>query len=395
MKVLVIGRDPKLFDEESEAFRRVREYAGLFDELHIINLSLKFREGGLPKGSPISRNYDGKLFIRPTNSKIAALRWFDAYRLGKKIVREHKIDIVDAQDPGEAGLAAYLISRAARIPFRLQIHTDIFSTFYRRAGWKETVGYWLAWFLLPRADCIRAVSERIKKSLEKPSNNLQIVRWFLGGSLHAQIAVLPIWTDVSKFFEAKTNLAVEARFKNYGFKIVSVGRLVDKEKNFSVLIDAMRDFVKICPKAILVIVGDGPDRENYESRIKNQGLENCVILEKWREDLLSFLKSFDLFVLPSNYEGWGRAVIEAMASDLPVLMTDVGLAGEVVKNGENSVVVPVGDREALINAMEELYIDTEKRRRIAAAGLETVKNLRPRTKEEYLELYKRSLEICL
>jgi GxxExxY protein len=559
MKILVIGRDPKLNDENSEAFRRVSEYATLFDALHIINIGT----GGE------MRSYGGKLFIWSVDS-----RFLGAVCLGRKIVREHGIDIVDAQDPAESGLAAYLVARFAKIPLRLQIHTDIFSPWYQRASLKEWVRYRLAKFLIPRADCIRVVSARIKKSL------MSNVKYKM-----SNVSVLPIFTDTSRFFDAtptirthpnipnnndatltirthpnmpnernkivekelsyqlgkiffevhdelgrfcrerqyadllarkltekglnfkrelatevagrKSNfvdfvvenkvlievkaktfvekddyfqvmrylealdleLALIVNFRNkylkphrvlnprysrrigsgvpfgkafgrdgsgvpfgkafgrdgsgvpfgkafgydssgriypgYDFKIISVGRFVDKEKNFSMLLEVMREFVKVCPKALLVLVGDGPARENYKLKITNYKLDRNVIIEPWRDDLPSFLKSFDLFALPSNYEGWGRVVIEAMASGLPVVMTDVGLAGEVIKDGENGLVVPVGDKEAFFGAILDLYKNPEKRKKIALVGLETVKNLEPRTKEEYLLLYRESYKTCL
>lgn len=403
MKVLVIGNDPKLFDEKSEAFERVRKYAGLFDELHIVNISFApLCKTGLHKGlhnscaSSSCANQHcanevctsdplryGNLFLWPTNSKIAALGWLDAYHLGRKIIKERGIDIIDAQDPGESGLAAWLAARKIKVIFRIQIHTDIFSPWYRRAGWKERGRYWLAKFLIPRADCIRVVSERIRQSLMSnvkcpPSN----------------ISVLPIWTDVSKFSEARSGPATEARFNDYDFKIISVGRLVDKEKNFSMLIDTMRDFVEICPRALLVIVGDGPDGKRYRLQVANYKLESNVIIEKWRDDLPLFLKSFNLFVLPSNYEGWGRVVIEAMAAGLPIIMTDVGLAGEIVKNGENGVVVPVGDRKSMLKGLIEIYQNTVERRRLAKAGKESLENLYLRTEEEYLRLYRKSYLAC-
>ena len=162
------------------------------------------------------------------------------------------------------------------------------------------------------------------------------------------------------------------------------------------LIEIMRDFVKICPWALLVLVGDGPDKISYQRLVARYGLQNNIVIEKVLSDTLpSFLKSFDLFVLSSNYEGWGRVVIEAMASGLPVVMTDVGLAGEVVKNGENGMVVPVGDKKKFFSILQELAQDTAKRARLKNAALETVLAASPKTQEEYNLLYKESFYRCV
>ena len=176
--------------------------------------------------------------------------------------------------------------------------------------------------------------------------------------------------------------------------MLAVGRFVDKEKNFSMLIDVMVEFVKICPKALLVLVGDGPDKSSYQSLVTGYRLERNVVIEQWRDDLPAFYKSFDLFLFSSNYEGWGRAVIEVMAAGLPVVMSDVGLAGEVVKHGENGLVSPVGDKNMFLAAVVDLYRNPEKRRTLVLAGKKIVRELSPKTKEEYLEFYKESFLCC-
>lgn len=374
MNVLVMGSDPRIFNRNSESFSRVREYAGLFGEYHIVSRA--------PSGATAIR--DRNLFLWPVCSRFPFFLPWRAFMTGRGITREHPIDAVDAQDAGECGLAGFFVARAARARFRIQIHTDIMSPHYRRASWKEYLRYRIARFLIRRASCVRTVSERIKSSLVKS----RLVRD------PSRIAVLPIFTDVSVFLNAAPDPYAEERFRHYDFKMVATGRFMDKEKNFSMLIDAMRIFARICPQALLVIVGEGPDGGNYKAQITNYKLEKNVIIEPWRDDLPSFYKSFDLFALSSNYEGWGRAAIEAMVAGLPVVMTDVGLAGEVVKNKENGVVVPVGDQDAFLQAMKMLYEDPEKRKMLAAAGRETAKNLQPATRAEYLACYRECLESC-
>ena len=83
-----------------------------------------------------------------------------------------------------------------------------------------------------------------------------------------------------------------------------------------------------------------------------------------------------------------------MAVGLPVVMTDVGLAGEVVKNEENGIVVPIQNKNAFLEAVSNLYKNTEKRKKLAEAGNVTVKNLEPRTKEDYVKKYIESFKIC-
>lgn len=367
MKVLMFSEDAKILELGSDVAGRMQKYADILGELYIIVTG---------KGNTFSVK---NLYISP-----AKLRAFGMFVAGWKLCRKNKFDVISAQGADDIGMVSFLLSCLFNIPFQLQLHTDILSPWYRRASWKERVRYWIAFFLIPRADSIRVVSERIKKSIL--NHPLSTIR-------HLRIYVLPIFTDFAKYFTAKRNSETDRRFELYDFKLIAVGRFVEKEKNFLMLIDVMKDFVKVCPKALLIIVGEGSNKKNYELRIKNYGLEENIFLDPWRSDLESFYKSFDLFLLSSNYEGWGMVVLEAMASGLPVIMTDVGLAGEVVRDGENGLVVPVQNRDEFLQAVEMLYKNSEKRKNLSARGFETVKNLEPKTKEEYLKKYKESFEL--
>lgn len=374
MKILMISADPRILTPASDAAGRMREYAHVLGELHIIVFSR------IPLMA--KRAHNGNLFLYAAYGGGLPMRSFRAWRRGSEIVRGGNVDAITAQGADETGVIAWLLARRFGIPFQLQIHTDIINPRYRRAGWKEHLRYRIARFLIPRAAGVRVVSERIKKSLIASG----VVK------REAHIAVLPIFTDIAPFAAVVPNPAIEKRFADYDFKIIAAGRFVDKEKNFSMLIDIMFAFMQVCPRALLAIVGEGPDKKKYESKIRNYGLGKNVILEPWRDDLASFYKSFDLFVSPSYYEGWGRAVIEAMAAGLPVIMTDTGLAGEVVKNEENGIVVPVGDTQAFLGAIKMLYENPEKRKFLATAGRETVKNLHPATREEYLAWYRQCFD---
>ena len=373
MNILVIGNDPKIFEENSESYVRVRNYASLFGEFHIVSMA---RSGAR------HRVYDGNLFLWPVISPFLFFGWVRAYYTLCRIVKTHSITIIDAQDAGEAGLVAWLVSRVSKIPFRVQIHTDVMSPWFRCASWKEWVRYRIARFVIPRASCIRVVSERIKKSLLHATHY----------TLHAEkITVLPIFTDISKF------LTVPLRNLKSGepFTLVAIGRFVEKEKNFRMLIRMMRTFIVEAPGARLMIVGDGHGRQQYEKDIVRNGLTKHVILTQWAHDLVSIYSQADVVCVSSNYEGWGRVTIEAMASGVPVVTTDVGCAGEVVKNMQNGIVVPVDDEKAFYDACLRLYRNSELRRSLGDQARVSVMKLEPRTEEEYLKAYRDSFNRCL
>lgn len=372
MKVLMISADPRILTPGTPAAQRMRDYAALFDELHVIVLCRIRSE----------ERKEGNLFLYAACGGTLIMRLWRAWRIASACLAATQCDVISSQGADETGVLGFFLSQRYGLPLQLQIHTDILSPWYRRASWREYARYLLGRFLMPRVSCLRVASERIRRSVID------------AGMIRdpSRVAVLPIFTDTRMFAEAGSDPEIEKRCSGAALKIIAVGRFVDREKNFSMLIDAMAGVVGACPTAMLMIVGGGPDRKKYEARIARHRLQKNVILEPWRDDLASVLKSFDIFALSSRYEGWGMAVIEAMASGLAVVMTDVGLAGEVVRDGENGVVVPVGDKDAFLQAIKMLYKDEEKRKQLAAAGRETAKNLQPRSREEYLVRYRESFD---
>ena len=177
----------------------------------------------------------GGLFLYPA-APTGLLGYIRAWHVGRMLCKKYRFDVISVQAPDLSGVIGFFLSRRFRVSLQLQLHTDYMSPYYRRAGWKAYVRYLLARFLISRADCIRAVSERIRRSLARPA------------------AVLPIHTNIRPFLDATADQEAERRFAGFSFKMVAVGRFVEKEKNFLILIDMMRDFVRICPDALLVIV---------------------------------------------------------------------------------------------------------------------------------------------
>ena len=165
-------------------------------------------------------------------------------------------------------------------------------------------------------------------------------------------------------------------------------------KNINLQIEVMEEIVeslKLKVKSLRIelwIVGSGPERKNYELRITNYELGKNIKLLGRKDNLDEYYNSADAFLLTSNSEGWGLSVIEAAAHGLPIIMTDVGLAGEVIKNNESGLVIPVGDKEKLIEAMEKIIIDKNLRKRLGSGAQAAIKKLL--SKEKTLELYKKS-----
>jgi glycosyltransferase involved in cell wall biosynthesis len=145
--------------------------------------------------------------------------------------------------------------------------------------------------------------------------------------------------------------------------VVSVGRQ-EFQKGHAHLIEAFAGVAAGRPSARLLIAGrEGHSTQDLRRRIQDLGLGDVVTLLGHRGDVPDVLAAADLFVFPSLYEGLGGALIEAMALELPVVASDLPALREVVREGENAVLVPAGDAAALEHAIVDLLADPQRRRR--------------------------------
>lgn len=147
-----------------------------------------------------------------------------------------------------------------------------------------------------------------------------------------------------------------------------VGRLVEPKKGLTVLLAATARIAREIPGARLVIVGDGPARALLERCAAQEGVRGRTLFTGLRRDVDLIMSALDLFVMPSNWEGFGIALLEAMAAGIPIVATRVGGIPEVVLDGETGRLVPPGDPEVLAAACADLLRDREQAARLAAAG---------------------------
>lgn len=154
-------------------------------------------------------------------------------------------------------------------------------------------------------------------------------------------------------------------------KIVTAGRLTG-QKNHRLLIDAFGDLEKKYPEYFLEIYGEGPCHKDLEEHILKKGLKKKVFLKGSKINLHECIKDAGMFVLSSNFEGLSNALIEAMMMGLPCISTNCAGSDEVIKDGENGLLVNIGDKDSLKDAMEKLITDEKLYSRILESGMKSV-----------------------
>jgi len=296
MRVLMFSTDRNETNAESAVTKRQRAYAERLGHIDDIVLC----------GSDNVRLDTGTFVALPTNSTTRLMRLFDALKIAKTL---QKPDVVTVQDPFETGFVGWLVARKCKVPLHVQIHTDFLSPEYATLSFLNRVRVWIAGFVLRRASRVRVVSERIGESVAKKY------------ALRAPVSVLPVFVDIAKFSHIP-------RLKHPRFKIsLLVLSRLEPEKNIPLAIRALREARASGHDAGLTIAGDGTQRSILASLARSLGLERFVEFVG-RQDAAVALQTADILLFPSRYDGYGMAVVEALAAGVPVLATDVGVARE-------------------------------------------------------------------
>ena len=170
-----------------------------------------------------------------------------------------------------------------------------------------------------------------------------------------------------------------------------------KVKNLPLLVDAFAIVHKKHPSSRLIIVGDAMEGEEYmaeelKDKIASLGLQNSIELPGRQDDIPAWLEKGHVYVLSSDFEGLPVSVLEAMSAALPIVTTDAGGVVDIVKDGENGFIVPVGGTAQLVDAMLKLVKHPETRLSFSQKSEELAQNYSVvKCAERYAQLYKGEL----
>lgn len=205
-----------------------------------------------------------------------------------------------------------------------------------------------------------------------------------------RVSVIPNGIDLSPYREPLDRALLRRRLGWSAGEPVAgtVARLVP-EKSQDLMVRAFAHAVAHGRPGRLVLVGDGPCRAELEVLAKGLGLDGRVEFLGFRRDVPSLLRAMDMFALSSRMEGMALTLIEAMASGLPVVATDVGGTREVVQAGITGRLVPAGDLDALALALRALFEDEKTRSTLGAAARRAAEERfsAERMARDYADLY--------
>jgi glycosyltransferase involved in cell wall biosynthesis len=152
----------------------------------------------------------------------------------------------------------------------------------------------------------------------------------------------------------------------------SIGRLAE-QKGQKYLLQAAKIVINKIPNTYFIIVGDGPLRNDLEALSRILEIDQHVFFLGSRSDVINLLKCFDIFVLPSLWEGLPISLLESMASNVPVITTSIPGCMDIITNERNGILVDPRNPQALSEAIFQILHSPELRNKLSKNALDTVK----------------------
>jgi glycosyltransferase involved in cell wall biosynthesis len=283
---------------------------------------------------------------------------------------------VHVSTPGTMGLLGLVIAKLMDVPIAATYHTDIPQYVGRLTNdlfLESTAWNFIIWFY-NQMDEVMVPSKSTRDQLVER------------GLAPEKVRPLPRWVDTDAFTPTRRNPEL---WRSYGMngeiKFLYVGRL-SKEKNLGLLTDAFTDIIQAGFLSRLVIVGDGPYRDELEKKLHGYPVLFTGFLHG--EELATMYASSDVFVFPSTTDTFGNVVLEAQASGIPVIVSDEGGPKELMVPGETGFVVKANDRAELSRAMAYFLYNPELSKSMGEHARRFIESKAPDPGEVYSTILK-------
>ena len=266
----------------------------------------------------------------------------------RRFVREHKIDVLHTH-----GYKSDVLGVLATVGLGCA-HVATPHGWSTRAGPKLRVYEMLDRLAFAWCDAVAPLSDDLQDEIRR-------LPWVKGN-----VRMIRNGVDLSEVRDAGAVVAEVALLRAQGAEIFGyIGQLIPR-KRIDTLIRAFAELRS--GEKHLFLVGDGPARSDLEQLARTLGVSARVHFTGFRNDRLSFLKGFDVFVLPSLLEGIPRCVMEALAAGIAVIASDIEGCRTIVRNEETGLLFAPGNHDALLRQMERLRAHPELRARLGGAG---------------------------
>jgi L-malate glycosyltransferase len=306
------------------------------------------------------RGYNERVFFHQVDTRMGRYPLFDHFpytlALASKqheVVLREGLDLLHVHYAIPHATTAYLAREMLNGEGSLRVITTLHGTDITLVG-QESSFYGITKFSIEQSDGVTAVSSYLRD---------ETYRAF--GCVSCDVRVIPNFVNLQEYRPAEAGCRTQ--LAPAGHKVITH---VSNFREVKRVKDVVRVFARIqrAMPATLVMIGDGPDRVDAENEARELGVTDVRFLGRL-DSVASLLQASDLFVLPSQTESFGLAALEAMACGAPVVASRAGGLPEVIDDGLNGILEPVGSVEAMGRRAVELLRDPERHAMMRAEAI--------------------------
>ncbi|HEV7365063.1 MAG TPA: N-acetyl-alpha-D-glucosaminyl L-malate synthase BshA [Gemmatimonadales bacterium] len=307
------------------------------------------------------RGYAERVFFHQVETRMGRYPLFDhfPYTLAlaskqQEVVLRERLEVLHVHYAIPHATTAYLARQMLNGEWPLKVITTLHGTDITLVG-QESSFYGITKFSIEQSDAVTAVSTYLRD---------ETYRAF--GCVSCDVRVIPNFVNLQEYRPAEPGS--RAQIAPAGHKVISH---VSNFREVKRVKDVVRVFARIqrAMPATLIMIGDGPERMDAENEARELGVGADVRFLGRLDPVASLLQSSDLFILPSQTESFGLAALEAMACGAPVVASRAGGLPEVIDDGVNGILEPVGSVEAMGRRAVELLRDPERHAAMRATAV--------------------------
>ena len=293
--------------------------------------------------------------------EISPLKDLQAFWSLYRLFRQNKFDIVHTHS-SKTGVIGRLAAKLAGVPMIVHtVHGFAFPA--AKNKFEKNIFLMMEWLGTKCSDKIICLHEADKRiAIDKL------------GAKDSQLAILANGIDTIKFSPAlvdeKSKIREELGLPVNAIVIGMVGRLWE-QKNPHALVNAALSILEKRNDVHFVFIGDGEFKASLIQKVKNKDKEEYIHFLGWRNDSERILKSFDIFTLPSLWEGMPLAILEAQATGLPCIVSNIQ-GNNTLVNDHNGLLVDLDKSDSYIRQLLMLIDNASLRNKLGEAGLESI-----------------------
>jgi glycosyltransferase involved in cell wall biosynthesis len=376
-RVLFISRDESLLNPSQQSLDGYIDIADLFDEVHIMIL-----RQGIPTKTPVIRVRDNVWIYTATHP----LWWATAFA-GFRLVRDQLVfaegfrtDIIVARDPFESAALGLYLSHKYNRPLQVHVLESFYTKEFLSAAKPNRWRKLLASKLLKKIKSVRVSTRVVHDELAKKFKFLDL-------------AVLPRLNSYENMITAPSTIELRDKYKPFVFIMLYVGSL-KYESAFVSALDAAR-FGLRNPHLGMIVIGKGPAKSEFEKRAEILQVRPQVVFETGSTDVLSYLKSANVLLVPDTDAESEEVVLMGAAAGIPMIVARTPAREDIFKDGESVLFFEAGNIDEISLKLNLIMNDIILRRQLVETAQEIIRTRFHEDPTAYKKAYRSSIEQVL